>query len=153
MCCRTEVSPLLPDIARVMLTIGGFVPQGDPENESRFETAITWRRDITEENCAVTVTLEGGVFRAGISPSISSYPQHAGKRITAGVYFEICAKYAEKVDGTVTQKANVAGCKVGDEGVSSLIMAVYPGVPLTYERACRGFQELILSDHGHDDAA
>jgi hypothetical protein len=147
MCCRTEVSPLLPDIARVMLTIGGFVPLGDAA------TAITWRRDIFEENCAVTVTLEGGVFRAGISPSISSYPQHAGKRITAGVYFEICAKYAEKVDGTVTQKANVAGCKVGDEGVSSLIMAVYPGVPLTYERACRGFQELILSDHGHDDAA
>jgi hypothetical protein len=149
MCCRTEVSPLLPDIARVMLTIGGFVPQGDPENESRFETAITWRRDITEENCAVTVTLEGGVFRAGINPSISHYSQHDGKRITAGVYFEICAKYAEKVDGTVTQKANVAGCSNG--GVASLVMAVYPNIPLTYERACRGFQELIMG-HDHDAA-
>lgn len=143
MCCRTEVTPLIPDIARVMLMIGQFKPQGDPN------TAISWRRDVIEESCAVTVELAGDTFRAAISPSISSYAQHDGKRITAGVYFEICAKYAEKVDGTVTQKANVAGCSNG--GVASLVMAIYPELPLTYERACRGFQELIMG-HEHDAA-
>jgi hypothetical protein len=93
--------------------------------------------------------IAGNRFEASISPSISSYTHHYGKRITAGVYFEICAKYAEKVDGTVTQKANVAGCSNG--GVASLVMAVYPNIPLTYERACRGFQELIMG-HDHDAA-
>ena len=143
MCCKTEVEPLDPAIARVILLVGQFKPQGDPDS------AIYWRRDIPEEGCTVSVDIAGSAFRASISPSISSYYQHEGKRITAGVYFEICAKYAEKVDGTVTQKANVTGCSNG--GVSSLVMAVYPHIPLTYERACHGFQELIMG-HDHDAA-
>ena len=147
MCCRTVVEPLDPTIARVILTVGQFVPQGDPA------AAVTWRREVPEEGCNVTVTLAGNEFQASITPSISHYTHHAGKRVTGGIYFEICAKYAEKVDGTVTQKSNVQGCADPDTHFSQHVLAVYPHMPLSWDRACNGFQSVILGhDHDHDAA-
>lgn len=140
MCCRTEVTPLDDTIARVILAVGNFHPQGDPA------VAVTWRREVPEESCYVTVSLTGGRFEASIQPSVSSYDHHHGKRITAGLYFEICAKYAEKVGGLMVQKANVLGCKDTAESVSQLVLAHYPDEPLLWERACRGFQEVILGE-------
>jgi len=59
----------------------------------------------------------------------------------AGVYFEIAAKYAEKVGGTIIQQANVAGCRTLE---GQLLLAEYPLLPLSYDRICNGFKELLL---------
>lgn len=66
-----------------------------------------------------------------------------GKRITAGVYFEIAAKYAEKVDGEIIQRATVLGCK-DDYQESALVVARYPSMPMTYDRICKGFQHILI---------
>ena len=103
---------------------------------------LTWFRPVDEEGTLVTVSLSGGVFDLTISPSISSFDHHIGKRITASVYFEIGAKYAEKVSGEIVQRATVAGCK-NSEG-AGLIIARYPSMPLSFERVCHGFQSVLL---------
>jgi len=140
MCCRTTVEPLDLVIARTILLIGQFLPQGDPES------CGYWKRDVPEENTVVTVSLSGGVFEASIQPSISTYTHHHGKRITGGLYFEICAKYAEKVDGKMIQKANITGCTAPGSHVTDHVMAEYPHMPMMWERACAGFQAVILGE-------
>ena len=143
MCCRTVVEPLVPDIARVILTIGQFVPQGDPA------AAVTWRREVPEEGCNVTVTLAGNEFQASITPSISHYAHHEGKRVTGGIYFEICVRYAEKVQGRITQKSNVTGCSEPGSHFTEHVIAEYPANPMSWETICNGFQSVIL--HAHEE--
>jgi hypothetical protein len=132
-----------------ILTIGRFNPKDGALLESGIP--MTWQRAIEEEGTFVTVSLAGGVFDLTISPSISSFDHHLGKRITAGVYFEISAKYAEKIGGEVVQRATVAGCRAEDG--AGLIIARYPSMPLSFERICHGFQHVLLpgcDDHeGH----
>jgi hypothetical protein len=103
---------------------------------------LTWVRPIEEEGTVVTVSLSGGVFDLTISPSISSFDHHIGKRITASVYFEIGAKYAEKVAGEIVQRATVQGCKNNDG--AGLIIARYPSMPMSFDRVCHGFQAVLL---------
>lgn len=133
MCCRSEVRPLDRAIAEAILRVGQF----------EEKTPGYWVRAVPEEGCSVVVNL-GGIFEASIQPSISTYDHHHGKRITGGIYFEICAKYAEKVGGEIIQKATVSGCKPADTPIASLVIAQYPDKPLMWERVCRGFQEEIL---------
>ncbi|HEY4685287.1 MAG TPA: hypothetical protein VII57_04490 [Dehalococcoidia bacterium] len=59
------------------------------------------------------------------------------------MYFEIAAKYAEKVDGEVIQRATVAGCKLTDRP-HELVLARYPSLPLSFDRICAGFQAVLL---------
>ena len=141
MCCKTSVHPLDPELAATILTIGQFVPASltlDDGEIPRF-----WKRDILEEQATVNVSLTGGCFEVSIAPSISNFDHHLGKRITAGVYFEISARYAEKVGGEIVQRATVIGCK---EGASSagLVIARYPSMPMTFDRICHGFQAVLL---------
>lgn len=143
MCCRTVVTPLNEEIARALLTIGQFKPVGTPEH------AMTWQREIPEEGATVWATIKtvDNSLELSIGPAISAYEHHAMKRLAAGVYFEIAAKYAEKVSGIVTQRATVAGCRTDAGYGSDLMLAAYPNMPLSFERVCRGFQELFLHDH------
>jgi hypothetical protein len=138
MCCRLSVEPLDKLIAARILTIGQFQPiyfrPGEP-------IATNWRREIPEEGCIVEVSL-GESFGVNISPAISAYAHHFGKRIAAGVYFEIAAKYAERVGGRIFQRATVIGCKPEDG--SELLIAHYPDQPLLFEKVCSGFQEVFL---------
>lgn len=140
MCCRTSVYPLDLQIAAAVLSIGQFHPKQDAQLFNSVPT--TWQRLIPEEGCIVTVSLGTNNFDLNISPSISSYSQHLGKRITASVYFEIAAKYAEKVGGEIIQRATVVGCK--DTDVAGLLVARYPSMPMNFERVCRGFQDVLL---------
>lgn len=78
-----------------------------------------------------------------ISPAISVFAHHHGKRLAAGVYFEIAAKYAEKVGGEIIQRATVVGCKSGDHP-QELIIASYPHLPMNFERICAGFRSVLL---------
>lgn len=140
MCCRTSVYPLEPSLAASILQIGRFTPR--PGCAVEGGVPLTWFRPVDEEGTLVTVSLSGGVFDLTISPSISSFDHHLGKRITASLYFEIGAKYAEKVGGEIVQRATVVGCK-SDEG-AGLIVARYPSMPLTFDRVCHGFQAVLL---------
>lgn len=143
MCCRTIVAPLVPEIAVAQLTLGMFKPA---YTAAGSEYPTLWERRVDEENCRVTVSIAGQHFEVNISPSISAYDQHLGKRITASLYFEIAALYAEKVGGDVIQRATVLGCK-DDFQESSLRLASYPSLPLSFERICKGFQHVLLDDH------
>src|SRR5688572_30356465 len=107
MCCRLTVSPLLPEVATSILQIGLFLPvQG---------LYSTWNRAIEEEETFVKAILlpEANSLRLELYPSVSQYVHHAQKRIAGGVYFEIAAKYAEKVGGRIIQLSNVSGCIEG----------------------------------------
>jgi hypothetical protein len=140
MCCRTSVYPLNPSLAQAILRVGQFHPKpGTPTDNG---VPLAWARHIGEENTIVTVSLAGGAFDLTISPSISSFDHHLGKRLTAGVYFEISAKYAEKVDGEIVQRATVVGCKNVDG--SGLVIARYPSMPLSFDRICHGFQSVLM---------
>ncbi|HWO72741.1 MAG TPA: hypothetical protein VNN21_04215 [Dehalococcoidia bacterium] len=138
-CCRTSVYPLDHRIAVAVLQVGQFRPTFWPPGS---DYASTWERSIPEEGTKVTASLAGDALDLTIAPSISAYVQHSGKRITAGVYFEIAAKYAEKVGGKVIQRATVTGCK--SAGDSGLLLAHYPDLPLTFDRVCSGFQSVLM---------
>ncbi|HWC31162.1 MAG TPA: hypothetical protein VG845_13865 [Dehalococcoidia bacterium] len=145
MCCRTSVYPLEPALAESILRIGQFTPRPGCLEEDGLP--LTWIRPVTEEGTVVTVSLSGGVFDLTISPSISTFDHHLGKRITASLYFELGAKYAEKVGGEIVQRATVIGCK-STEG-AGLVIARYPSMPMSFERVCHGFQAVLLPGH-HD---
>lgn len=149
MCCRTVVKPLNPEIARATLMIGQFKPVYFQPDQPDFATR--WERAVPEEGSTVTVHVIAEGLELSISPAISDFGHHAGKRIAAGIYFEIAARYAEKVGGTVVQRATVAGCTRG-EGTKELLLASYPAIPLSFDRICAGFREVFL-DGAHERAA
>ena len=64
---------------------------------------------------------------------------HAGRRIAGAVMFEIAAKYAEKVNGTITHLANVGDCAA--EKVDHTL-ARYPLEHLDWARVCVGFRSV-----------
>ena len=140
MCCRTVVNPLDIKTALAVLEIGMFKPSYTAAG-SEFPTL--WERRIDEEGNRVTVSLAGQSFEINITPSISTFDQHLGKRITAGVYFEIAAKYAEKVGGEILQRATVLGCKEAHQE-ATLLIASYPSKPMMYDRICKGFQQVLM---------
>ena len=147
MCCRLIVTPFVEATAVSILTLGEFKPVFWIPGH---EVATNWERQIPEEGCAVNANLSGERLQLNITPAISIFAHHAGKRITAGVYFEIAAKYAEKVGGEIVQQANVAGCIEGS-GINELLIAHYPAMPLQFDRICSGFKALILGEEriGH----
>jgi hypothetical protein len=117
MCCRITVAPLDPELARLVLRMGMFSPTD--------ELGLNWRRYILEEGTNVNAILlpDYGALRLELSPAVSAYSHHADKRIAGGVYFEIAAKYAEKVGGLITQLSNVPGCTEG--GIAEHVLARY----------------------------
>jgi hypothetical protein len=140
-CCRTSVYPLDPNTAAAILTIGQFRPVYRLPLDS--DIALTWERVVAEEGTTVTVSLAADSFDLSISPPISAFAHHIGKRITAGIYFEVAAKYAEKVGGEILQRATVVGCKAAEQG-PGLLIARYPSLPMGFDRVCAGFQTVLL---------
>jgi hypothetical protein len=141
------VRPLDLQLAKATLTIGQFTPVYFAPDNPDF--AMRWERAVPEEATLVTVHVIRDALELSLSPAISSFHHHLGKRIAAGIYFEIAARYAEKVGGTVIQRATVEGCTMG-EASKELLLASYPEMPLSFERICAGFQETILGEaHYH----
>ena len=139
MCCRLTISPLDKVIAETVLRVGMFTPMHSYPGY--------WRRDIKEEGTSVEASFnEEASLILRLDPTVSVYSHHAGKRIAAGVYFEIAAKYAEKVGGTIIQRANVVGCKEEGAGVADLVLAQYPNLPLQWGSICNGFREVLLGE-------
>ena len=144
MCCRIDVYPLHLQVAVGILSIGLFTPTYWKPADSIY--AVIWERQIPEEAVTVTASLKEGSLNLSLSPAISAFADHAGKRIAGGVYFEIAAKYAEKVGGEIIQKATVAGCKLGRDS-QELLLGRYPSLPMNFERVCAGFQVVFLGDY------
>jgi hypothetical protein len=142
-CCRTVVRPLNPELVLATLSIGQFRPVYFAPD--RPDLATRWERAVPEEEATVTVNIIGDGIELSISPAISRYDHHMDKRLAAGIYFEIAARYAEKVGGTVIQRATVEGCTSG-QGSKELLLASYPAMPLSFERICAGFQVTILGE-------
>jgi len=144
MCCRTVVQPLDAQLAVAILTIGRFQPVYWLPGA---DYAVRWERQVPEEAAVVSASLTGEALELSIAPAISIFAHHAGKRISAGIYFEIAAKYAEKVGGEIMQRATVDGCRA--EGLAGeLLLARYPELPLSFERVCAGFRSVILGVAG-----
>lgn len=139
MCCRLSVSNCDPEIARTVLLVGMFVP--------RSETV--YERDIPEEGTKVTAIINPESLSLSISPTVTNMAEHSHKRLAASVYFEIAARVAEKVDGTITQHSNIGRCV--EDGVTNKVLAEYPKHPLDWQRICVGFQEIMAGNHIHED--
>ncbi len=137
------VVPINAEIARTVLLVGMFTPV--------YTDGKEYGRSIPEEGTRVTATIQDDALHLQISPTISMMSHHSNKRIAASVYFEIAAKYAEKVDGTVTQMSNIGACVA--DGVSSKVLAVYPDSPLDWGKICVGFAEVLAGGHIHDEEA
>jgi hypothetical protein len=128
-----------------VLSVGQFKPvYWLPKNP---DFAVNWERAIPEEGTVVNASLSNGSLELNISPAISVYAHHHGKRLAASVYFEIAAKYAEKVGGEIIQRATVVGCKSGDHP-QELVLASYPHLPMNFERICPGFRSVLLEAQG-----
>lgn len=117
----------------------------------QYEGMDTYERSIPEEGTRVTATIQDDALSLQISPTISLMSHHSYKRLAASVYFEIAAKYAEKVDGTITQLSNIGACV--EDGVSMKVLARYPDEPMDMTKVCRGFQEVLAGGHIHDEDA
>ena len=139
MCCKLTVSNLDREAAAALLAIGMFSPM----------TPTSWKRELSEEETAVVAMFVGTDLQLQITPAISHYSHHADKRMSAGVYFEMAAKMAEKVGGVITQKAQVAGCKIEGSAFADLVVARYPDMPLNFTQICPGFQAVFLGE-SHD---
>lgn len=83
-----------------------------------------------------------GQLRLYVEPAITTYEQHAGRRLQAATALEIAARYAEKVGGEIQELANVYGCS--ESGVRVQQLALYPAVPLRYDALCAGYRELFM---------
>ena len=142
MCCSLSISPLDQDIATALLTIGLFLPTFMPPTGG---APIRWERMLEEEGTSVAATFSVDSLDLHISPSISVYAQHANKRHAAGVFFELAAKYAERVQGTIVQHANIGLCKAELDGQGDRLLATYPLQRLDFLQICPGFRELFIS--------
>ncbi len=158
MCCRTSVYPLDIETAVSVLGVGLFVPVYRSPGDKL--AAVHWERQILDEGTIVHASLRDNALELNLAPTISVFSQHYGKRIAASVYFEIAAKYAEKVGGTIVQRATVIGCKPSS-APQDLILADYPTMPMSFDRICPGFREILnrpfegfdlndLFPHDHD---
>lgn len=139
-CCRTSVYPLDIETAVSVLGVGLFKPVY--WSPGRPEAAVNWERQIDTEGTTVHASLRDGCLELNLAPAISVFSQHHGKRIAASVYFEIAAKYAEKVGGTIVQRATVVGCKPGN-APQELVLAEYPAMPMSFDRICPGFRAVL----------
>jgi hypothetical protein len=132
-------------MAAAVLEVGLFRPvywlPGEPD------LAANWERAIPEEGAVVNASLLDGALELNISPAISLFSHHHGKRLAASVYFEIAARYAEKVGGEVIQRATVLGCKPRERS-HDLVLARYPDLPMSFDRVCPGFQAVLLGGGG-----
>lgn len=151
MCCRTNVYPLDHDIAGLILTTGLFKPIYWQPGHS--DMPLTWERRFPEEGSLVTASFTSGGnnpphLALYISPPISTYAHHMGKRLAASVLFEIAAKYAEKTGGEIIQRGVVSGCKINGQP-GDVKLASYPSMPLMFDHICPGFQAVILGDAYH----
>ena len=141
MCCRVSVQPSIPDIARSILATGQFKPQPYALDKPLSEVN-GWTRLIEEEGVGVNVTIDKESVSISLSPAVSVYAGHHGKRRAAAVMLEIAARYAEKVDGEIVQHANVIGCT---EDGSSRHLASYPSQPLQFDKVCNGWKAEFLT--------
>jgi hypothetical protein len=128
-----------------MLEIAQFKPAPEPDylmaEASKYPQE--WARYVPEEEAFVKAVMRDGCLHLRLSPVIHHYEQHSRVRVTAGVSFELAAKYAEKVGGVITQHQNVSGCTAYES--RRLVLAEYPALPLQWERVCAGFREVLLS--------
>lgn len=115
----------------------------------QYEGGNVFERSIPEEGTMVTATIQADALHLQINPSISMMAHHSDKRLAAGVYFEIAARYAEKTDGKITQMSNIGACI--EDGISQKVLAVYPDHPLDFNKICVGFQEVLSGGHIHED--
>ena len=137
MCCRLSVYPLDKETAIAILKVGQFEEQN----------SFTWMRNLPDEGTTVYATFGPSALELHINPAVSHYAQHLDKRVAASVYFEIAAKYAEKVGGTIIQRANVVGCLNSDyTKPSERTLAQYPDVPMLWQNVCPGFQETLFGN-------
>ena len=144
MCCRVSVSPLVTEIAIPILTLGQF---------HETQSGTRWDRQVPDEGCNVWVQLLTGQGRMeiGLEPSINNWAGHHDKRNAAGIMFEIAARYAEKVGGTVEQTGiNVLECK-DSPNISKRFLGKYPEGRMEFSRCCPGFQEVFLGTIEQED--
>ncbi len=116
-----------------------------------YEGSKEYSRSIPEEGTRVTGSIQEDALALSISPTISMMSHHSFKRLAASVYFEIAARYAEKVDGTITQLSNIGACI--EDGVSMKVLGEYPDHPMDMSKICRGFIEVLNGGHIHDEDA
>lgn len=109
----------------------------------------TYERLIPEEGTSVTATINTDYLSLSITPAVTTMAEHSHKRLAASVYFEIAARYAEKVDGKIAQHSNIGACIA--DGVTEKVLAEYPNHPLDWQRICVGFADVLAGGHIHDD--
>lgn len=142
MCCRVNVYPLDKEVAQALLAIGLFVPDSDNQ---------VYKRALTDEETAVMASFRSSYLNLSIEPAITVGDHHDPKRLAAGVMFEIAARYAQKVNGQVYQRAQISECREPervDPGGRGVLVASYPEMPLRYEALCHGWQRVLGGING-----
>jgi hypothetical protein len=132
MCCRVTVQPFGPRAIEI-LALAGFTG-GERE---------AWTRPI-DANRWVTARVEPSRVVLNVYPPVGSMGDHHVQREPGALMFKVAAFLAEDAGGEVYQEASVGLC-LAERGRSSLLIARYPSMPLTFEAVCPGFREVFLS--------
>lgn len=128
---------MAPEIAEATLLVGRFLKAADGG----------WRRLVEEEQASIAAYATREGLLLSISPPVSSLAGHANKRIAASVMYEIAARYAEKVDGTIQQEGiNVAACQLEGQGGAARVLAAYPESRLDFRQLCVGWRSVFLGE-------
>lgn len=139
MCCRSSVQGI-PDSWLFILEIAGFRPlENKPDHYTRNIGENNWvtARHIEEEER----------IRFELWPNIGTHSleQHQANATSAAVMFKTAMTLAERGNGEMIQEALVAECHAMNGGPSR-VLAVYPNIPLTFDRLCLYFQDVLM--HG-----
>ena len=147
MCCRVSTEPQVSGdvfaVADELLRIGLFTPGTGEHNNY-------WHRDMGDGTGVHAQVDHQGRLVVWLSPSITSNSGHAHHRMSGGIMFEIAAKYAEKVNGIISQHGLVVPCQrelqPDHPNYNHQPIAIYPETPLMYPNICPGFRDLFVSN-------
>ena len=137
MCCRVTIEPVSPNLHEV-LHLAGFAPI----------SRDFWDREIRQNDLLLsTVRAENKFTHVNLSlrPSIASHDlSHHVRHAAAGsIMFKVAMTLAEACGGTITQEGLMGQC-LDANGDEKRLLAQYPTMPLTFDRLCLGFSEVLM---------
>ena len=143
MCCRVTIEGRGPRHNDI-IHLSGFKPgtSGWPGDQS----SSTKIRELGDGTW-LTLREDSGKTTINIYPAISEYAHHLPRREAGALMFKVGAFLAEDAQSKLVQEASVGMCLI-ERNVSSLTIAMYPEMPLTFDNLCRGFREVFLGITG-----
>lgn len=132
MCCKVSIDKLGPGHTEILRLAGFKSPNLDkPYLMTRELDDRTW----------LTLRVEGSRTTINIYPAVTNYEDHFSRKEAGALMFKVANFLAEDAQGSLIQQASIGKCLYDRNGLSELVIARYPEMPLVFDNICPGFQE------------